>query len=195
MARQTSAIKFKFLTGDNNWKEHGGCFISPKFNNGEWDYWLVMDVCNLGSITDKGREYTEYSVTVYAVSPEAAGKSKLEEAIKSMGFERDEVAEWLATDEAKVEVLHSYGTEARLWDERGNNLAKLILKAKRDLYTINGMLGFFMDSPQNGIGSTGWDLIAGNTMAGLERYREAQARGEEVTYSPVMKVMDKISAK
>lgn len=195
MARQTPAVRFKFLTGDVNWQTYGGSFISPKFNHGDWDYWLVMEVLNWDEATSDTSQ-GKYSVSVFAVSPEAAGESKLREAVKSMGFERDEVATWLATDEAKVEVLHGYGIKAQLWSENGNNLAKLMLKAKRDLYTINGMLfGIFMDSPQNGIGSTGWDLIAGNTMAGLERYREAKARGEEVTHSPVMKIMDKISAK
>jgi hypothetical protein len=34
------------------------------------------------------------------------------------------------------------------------------------------MFGFNMDSPKNGIGSTGWDLLRGDVMAGLRRYSE-----------------------
>lgn len=189
MAKQTPSIRFKFLTGDVNWQEYGGSFISAKYNNGDWDYWLVMEVLNLDETDAK------YNVSVMVVSPEAAGNTNLSKALAQYGFEEQdaEVPEYFNSDIGKVEALATYGIKAQVWNENGNNLAKLMLKAKRDLVTINGLFGFFMDSPQNGIGSTGWDLVAGNVMAGLDRYRETIAEGVELTHSPVLKIMDKIS--
>ena len=194
-------LRYKFLTGDTNWQTYGGSFISNKLNNGDWDYWLVMEVINLGSIPDKGREYTEYNVSVSAVSPTAAGKEKLKEALKQcdmgdMGDMGDrELPEYFSTEIGKVEALFTYGIRATLFNENGNNLSKLMKKARERSQVISGLFGFFMDSPQNRIGSTGWDLIAGNLMAGLDRYREAKAKGEEVIHSPTWKIMDKISAR
>ena len=188
MPRQTPSIRFKFLTGDVNWQEYGGSFISAKFNNGDWDYWYVMEVVNFDEADAK------YNVSVYVVSPEAAGEEQLTKAFDSFGFDKGDLPEYFSSDIGKVEALVTYGIKAQLWSENGNNLSKLMLKAKRDLVTINGLFGFFMDSPQNGIGSTGWDLAAGNVMAGLDRYRDAKARGEEVRHSPVLKVMDRISS-
>lgn len=160
----------------------------------------MLEVTNLGSIsvTESGRtrEYTEYNVSVFAVSPEAAGEAQLAEALEQYKNGDEPLADYFTTNLGKVEALAMYGIKAQLFCENGNNLAKLMKKAREHSQVIVGLLfGFFMDSPQNGIGSTGWDLIAGNVLAGLDRYREAKARGEEeeVKHSPVLKIMDKIS--
>ena len=35
-------MNLKFLTGDINWTEYGGKFVTKKLNNGDFDYWLVL---------------------------------------------------------------------------------------------------------------------------------------------------------
>jgi len=39
-------MRFKFLTGDVNWETYGGKWVSPKLNNGDFDYWLVLEFVN-----------------------------------------------------------------------------------------------------------------------------------------------------
>ena len=63
-------MRFKFLTGDVNWKEWGGKFVSPKQNNGDWDYWLVMDVINIPNETGD-ESVSKYYVSIHAVAPDA----------------------------------------------------------------------------------------------------------------------------
>ena len=39
-------MRFRFLTGDVNYVRDGGCFISDRQNNGDFDFWVVMDIRN-----------------------------------------------------------------------------------------------------------------------------------------------------
>jgi hypothetical protein len=39
-------VRFNFLTGDVNWSQYGGTWISQKFNNSDTDYWLVREIIN-----------------------------------------------------------------------------------------------------------------------------------------------------
>lgn len=181
-------MNFKFLTGDCDWQKYGGKFISKRLNSGDWDYWLVYEVINMEEACgEKG-----YNVSLFAVSPEAAGIHNFVKACQSLGFS-GEVPEHFYTDVGKVEVLCNCDIKAQLWTGNGNNLSKLIKEVHYKAEGISGIFfGMMMDSPQNSIGSTGWDLIAGNVMAGLHRYREAKEKGEEITHSPALEIVSKM---
>ena len=161
-------LHFKFLTGDVNWRKYGAKFVSRRLNNGDWDYWLVLEVINLPDAAGRAADST-YLVQLSAISPEAAGKEKLDSAFASCGFSND-------VDESdpliQVEALYDYGISAHLWHSEGNNLRVLLREAHRQADGIHCLFGFYMDRPENRIGQSGWDLISGQDV------REFLARRE-----------------
>lgn len=153
-------LKFKFLTGDINWQKYGGKFVSKKLNNGDFDYWLVLDVTNMHEATgDENQD--KYIVEIHAVSPEAAGKTGLDAAFSSAGMSDEQLTELENDPLVQVETLNDYGIFAMLKSFSGNNLGKLMREARREANMCEGLFGFYMDRQENRIGQSGWDLIRG----------------------------------
>lgn len=154
--------RFTFLTGDVNWLQYGGKWVSQKLSNGEFDYWLVLELVNMHDATgDEDQE--KYNVALYAVSPDQAGAENLKRAFDCCGIPEEQMNEPLV----QVEALTSYGVHALLWQSNGNNAHKLLREAKRQ--PVEGLFGFYMDRPENRIGSTGWELIKGDINSALAR--------------------------
>ena len=154
-------MKYKFL-GDRNWLDYGGKWVSPKQNNGNFDYWLVIELINMDNACGEDNAgKPKYYVFVSAVSPSEAGRENVEKAFGDGAFNGNPLAQ--------VEALHAYGVYASMQDYSGNNARKLLRQAKRDGQAHVGLFGFFMDNAKNGIGSTGWDCIKGDIVAGLKR--------------------------
>jgi hypothetical protein len=151
--------KFTFLTGDVNWKQYGGKFISPRQNNGDWNYYLIISVTNMWDATGD-EEQDKYDVEIQAVSPEAA-KDKLDSAFSSAGFSDEQLKQYQNDPIVQAEVLSEHGIYARLWGASGNNINELMKQARKESELINGLFGFYMDKPENGIGQDGWQLIRG----------------------------------
>ena len=159
-------IRFKFLTGDVDWQTYGGQFISQKLNNGDFDYWLVLNFINMHEAT--GDEETDkYHVTILAVSPEL-NIQEADALIEDYGVNLP------ITDEMRVGALANYVIAAHLKGFSGNNYSSLMKEAKKEAQVIPLLFGFYMDRPQNAIGSTGWDCIRGDIMAGLDRYKASE---------------------
>lgn len=144
-------MKFRFLTGDVDWRTYGGMFISKKLNNGDFDYWLVLHVDNLGD------DANTYHVSLSAVSPQQA-QAHLQPAFECCGIP----VELQSDPMIQVESLASYGVTALLWSEEGNNLKNLLKQAHEQAEISTCLFGFYMDAPQNRIGNTGWDCIRGD---------------------------------
>lgn len=156
--------QFQFLTGDVNWLEYGGKWHSQKLNNGEFDFWLVLELTNIHDAT--GEETGDkYYVSLSAVSPNEAGKAQVAKALESCGMEKADNL----PDLALVECLHSYGLHAVLVQRSGSNAHKLIREVKREAAMVNGLFGFYMDRPENRIGSTGWEMLRGDFNSALAR--------------------------
>jgi hypothetical protein len=164
-------IRFRFLTGDVNWLAYGGKWVSPKQSNGEFDYWLVIELVNMEDACG-GDAREKYNVTLSAVSPSEAG-TNLASALQSCGVEANDPS---ATNVlAQVECLHSYGIHVPLWIGNGNNAHKLLREARREARPATGLFGFYMDRAVNRIGTTGWEAIRGDITAGLHRASERPA--------------------
>lgn len=158
--------RFKFLTGDINWLQYGGKWISQKLNNGDWDYFLVLELINWHDTTGE-KDKEKYLVQLFAVSPQAAGEKNLNKAFECCGVEKDNPAR--QSELAQVECLQSYGVTTPVGTQwTGNNAYKLLKLAKKESIAVQGLFGFYMDTPKNRIGSTGWDLIKGDILAGLK---------------------------
>lgn len=161
---------FRFLTGDVNWRQYGGKWIGKRQNNGEFDYWLVIEFINWEEATGERNGHHRYWVGLSAVSPQEAGPVHLGQALAGWSQEGDSPEqEALLPDVVKVEALSDYGVSALLWQETGNNARKLLTQARQQALGAAHLFGFYMDGPQNRIGSTGWDLIRGDIDAGLRR--------------------------
>ena len=153
-------MKFKMLSGDINWQEYGGKFVSKKLNNGDWDYWLVINCINMWKATGEETPF-KYTVEIQAVSPQAAWKLNLDRALDSCGFSDEETEKCRNTELIKVEVLSDYGIFATLWHKDGNNIKSLLKDAHKEVGLIQMLFGFYMDRTENRIGQDGWDFISG----------------------------------
>lgn len=176
-------IRFKFLSGDVNWKTYGGSFVSKKLCNGhdgkgavkgqdyDFHYWFVLDV-SPNEDYERGDKEPAYYVSLAVVSPEAADPKEMDAAIGSWGLPDDRLAEYMKDPLFLVECLHSYGIAAFVWQGQGNNLSVLMKEARKQAQLAEMLFGFYMDRPQNKIGSTGWDCVRGDPLAGLRRYED-----------------------
>ena len=146
--------------------DDGDCamiIVSQKRNKGDFDFFFVVRLTYMEEYCDDAD--FKYIVDVLAVSPEQA-KSQCQDYIEnSMGGNFDE------SDEIqRVQALVRYGAYATLFSKTGNNKRELLSEAKGEATKINFIsFGFEMDKPQNRIGSTGWDFIKGDIMAGLKK--------------------------
>jgi hypothetical protein len=178
------SIRFKFLAGDVNWQTYGGQFVSKRLCNGydgkdavkgedyDFHYWLVMDVRPNEDWEYGDKKRSKYYVTLAVVSPEAADPKELDAAARSWGYDDADILKAQPDPLFLVECLHSYGVAAYVWQEEGNNLSALMKEARKQAQLVNMMFGFYMDAPQNKIGSTGWDTVKGDLWAGLRRYED-----------------------
>lgn len=156
-------MNFSFLTGDVDWQIHGGSFISPKQNNGNFDYALVLNIINMHEATGE-MDADKYNVSISAVAPSEVPKETQDRSLEDDSTPFNELS-W----EMQIELLSEYGVSSSLWTASGNNYKKLMKEARIEADTITMMFGFYMDRIQNGIGSNGWDFIKGDTLAGLNK--------------------------
>jgi hypothetical protein len=164
MRGQKAQMKFRFLTGDVNALDYGAKFVSKRLHNGDFNYWLVMELINMTEACGRDNDgKPTYHVCLSAVSPEAA-KDKLEDAFASCG-------DGAVSDNplAQVECLHSYGISSPLWQGDSNNAHKLMRQARQEAIKASSLFGFYMDAPKNRIGTTGWEAIKGDLDSGLAR--------------------------
>jgi len=175
-------IKFKFLTGDCNWQQYGAKWVSNKLNNGEFDYWFVLELINWEEATGELNNGRKYNVSLFAVSPSEAGEKNLESAFECCGI--DENVHQIS-DLIKVEALHSYGVYTPIWSEDGNNANKLLKLGKGQAKINEMMFGFSMDRTVNKIGTTGWESLKGDMNSALRRCA--------VAGNPEQKLVAKIS--
>ena len=149
-------LKFKMLNdGDCNMVK-----ISQKRNYGDFDFYYVVILNYMEAYCDDAEE--KYSISVLAVSPGQAETECRNCIAENMDMNFDEVSE-----EEKVSALVEYGTYATLFCKVGNNKQELLKAAKEKATEMNSLtFGFEMDKRQNRIGSTGWDFIKGDIMAG-----------------------------
>ena len=142
--------------------------ISPRLNNGDWDYWLVIEVINWVDVVGEDEAPAKWHVQLSAVAPGAVNDKGKQSALQCYGID-PENAEW-DNSAFTVEILSAYGISAFLWQESGDNLRQLLITAKSEANMLGAVLfGFAMDRPQNAIGTTGWDAISGNLLAPLSK--------------------------
>jgi len=146
----------------------GTKWISQKFNNGDFDYWLVLRIEDLYECMGESEAPAHYSAEILVVSPDEAGTEKVQSALRCIGLEDVDLDKF--TPEHKVDALVTYGVHAPVWGKTGNNRRKLVREMRNQAEGVTSLFGFYMDTPVNRIGSTGWDFVKGNVIAGLTRH-------------------------
>ncbi|MCJ7768020.1 hypothetical protein MUP79_06485, partial [Candidatus Bathyarchaeota archaeon] len=154
-------IKLKQIGGDVNWKEYGGQFmVDKKFNNGEFDYYIIINFTNMKeAVGDEAS--SKYMVTVHVVAPSQASKKQIDSAFESLGLEGKDVEKMRKDPKVVAGVLDEYGLLAEVFTEVGDSAKELMDTAKKQVPAITGLFGFYMDKSVNLIGNTGWDALKG----------------------------------
>lgn len=146
-------------------------FRSNKLNNSEFDYWLVGKLYYMDLLT--GDFPHTYHIEIMAIAPSEVPFDVRDGALSSLGMDDEELDE---IDNGNVEklvmALAEAGIGAFLWKNNGNNKKELLKEMRQEAQLIETLFGFYMDRPENMIGSTGWDFIKGDVMAGLNRRME-----------------------
>jgi len=150
-------MKLNFLSGDTNYLSYGAKWISRKLNNGDFNYWLVVELINIHKAIDEKRP-VKYILNISVVSPSEAS-NHLDSVIESYGYRNKPKLNY--TNEEKVKLLHSYGIQAPISGIEGNNFHKMWKQVHEELNKIKILFDFFMDKQLNCIGNTGWDFVKG----------------------------------
>lgn len=137
-------------------------WISRELNNGDWPYYLILELQYTEYWDSEWANKGLYFVSVYAVSPVAA-KDKIADAARSMSMTDETLKAFPAPEQAIA--LKEYGIAVPLLQKQGNNKRRLLAEAHEQLPVMEGMFGFYMDRPVNAIGDKGWDLIKGDLYA------------------------------
>lgn len=154
-------MKFKQLTGECDTKE----WVSPKLNNGEFDYWIVLQIADMHAMDrDHVEHVPRFHARLCVVAPSLCPARELEHA-RGMRC-------YIAPSEfelADVESLFLYGTYAQVWQTTHNNPLTLMLEGVKQAEVIEGFLGMFLDQPVNRMGTTGWESLRCDNDSALKR--------------------------
>lgn len=159
-------MRWSFLSGDSDFGICGGKLVAGPFDNGDFAYWLVLDILNweesVGEQEAANIDGTHH-VILQVVAPSECPADELQGVIDSCGWEGMELDSPLSL----VELLCDYGIFATVWGKSGS-LRDLLREGKEQArITKCFTFGYMMDKAQNAIGSTGWDFLRGDLLAGI----------------------------
>ena len=139
--------------------------MSNKCNNGDFDYYIILEFMNWEETCGERNNNMKYHVDLSCVAPSQVGVDAFARAADCCGM--DPASDW--EEVQKVEMLHSYGIMAHLWQANGNNIKKLLQAAKKEAQLCEMLFGFYMDKAQNRCGSTGWEFLRNDINSGIAR--------------------------
>jgi hypothetical protein len=130
------------------------------FNNGNFNYKWVIDVTDMDNATGDTSQ-GKWMATLSAVkTPKYLTKEQLADVANTCGIPQADVT---CFDIASVGICANINTMM------GNNKSRILSTLKKEADIANLLFGFYMDRPLNAIGSTGWDFINGDFLAGLRK--------------------------
>jgi hypothetical protein len=105
--------------------------------------------------------------SIRTVNVGMAGKSGAKEVMQSFGWDE---SDWKAIPQVgKAQALLECGFAAQLWSNSGTSPRRLLDAAVAHLPEVMVFAGFKLDAPQNAIGTSGWDFMRGDILAGLKQ--------------------------
>lgn len=169
-------IRFHWLSGDVNYLSYGGKWISNRQYSGEFHFWFIVELINLeDAVGEAEAKQTggKYNLSLAVVAPSQCPEDKLREAVRIRWDETSSLNLDRLSDTQKAEILHEYGIRAIIFDKTGKNFKSLFKEARNKAREAEFLFGFAMDRSQNAIGSTGWDFLRGDILAGIRRYPDS----------------------
>jgi len=157
-------LNFQFLSGDVNWTEYGGKWISKElygkdYNEDDFRYYIVMELINMDELIKTTEK--RYRVILSICTPDVE-YTELKSAFECCGYTEDFLDSYKGNkDHIKVDALTSYGACAAVWNAAGNNYKELMREAREQAYQISLDPSIFLDEVYNMIGNTGWDFMRG----------------------------------
>lgn len=158
------AVPFEGFTGDVNWIDEDGVWISRRLYSEEIGacYWLFIEFENMDRWGDWPPSNGKYLVTVSAVSPAYAPKKRFEkakeEALRDLG------EPCTKQDIQNVMLYNDFanGKKAPLVELCGNNSKELLRTAKRAASDIfHYVFDVKMEQSMNAICNNGYDFMSG----------------------------------
>jgi hypothetical protein len=129
-------------------------------NNGDFDYKMVIQLTDMDEATGDTSQ-GKWMATLSAVkTPKYLTKEQLADVANTCSMESKDVT---CFDIAAVGICANIKTML------GNNKSRILSTLKKEANTASMLFGFYMDRPLNAIGSTGWDFINGDFLAGLRK--------------------------
>lgn len=122
------------------------------------------------------------NVVVSVVNVSMAGRAGWRNACRSFGMDPKHAVPQLQ----KAEMLLDYGTAATIYDATGSCLQRLVGGAMEQYRALQLMGGALLDRRQNAIGSTRWDVMRGDQLAGLRRHQQRPGN------DPMMNLMSRL---
>lgn len=119
-------------------------------------------------------EYTEewgdfpeykYHASIVACGPGWPNDENLKSHLDTIGMTVDEFRGYPVRNQCQI--LIETGLSATLWQDGSSNMRKLLDAARKQLQELRLMIGFRLDDNQNAIGSSGWDFMRGDILAGV----------------------------
>jgi hypothetical protein len=158
--------------------DSGIIFISKEINHGDWPFRFIIKLEYTGYASKEWeKESGPYFVSILAVSPTAAGDKVCASVAETLSMTTDEFKALADVD--KYMMVAEYGAAATLFQVAGHNMRKLLAQARKEMFAIDFMFGFYMDKVVNAVGATGWDWICGDFDTRGRAAREAAAEAKE----------------
>lgn len=119
-------------------------------------------------------EYTEdwgdspeyrYHASIVACGPNWPGDENLQSYLNTIGMLVEDFRGFPV--QSQCQILIDTGLQATIWQAGGNSIRKLLTEARKELKLLQMLIGFRLDAPQNAIGSSGWDFMRGDILAGI----------------------------
>lgn len=136
--------------------------ITPKQNNSDFDWWGILQTKYVGDYEDLSKSGS-WLVTAYIVAPSQLDADSRKSACSCSGQE-----DWPEDPTQQIDLQLSSGHGlVPIFDKQGNNRRTLEKAAHQQLSLSTFLTGFYLDRPVNRIGTTGWELLTGDVLAGL----------------------------
>jgi len=132
--------RFRFLMGDVNWQDYGGKWYRQLDDT----TYHVIELINMWDATGE-EEQDKYVVELREIDLLKLPESQIKSAIGSCSWINDDNLDF----RLMLEAIHGYGYGAPMGDYSGNNYSKLLVRAKRESYNLEGLNQGDIDSIVN----------------------------------------------
>jgi hypothetical protein len=137
-----------------------GFWIADEQDYGDWKGFPILEVLDMCEYVGEDEVHPDerFVGSFNVVSLSMLTKEQIEEVKEGAGV--DDEFTW--NNITLAIELYRYGLYGPLKSYSGSSPYLLLREMLKELHFVFGMIGFFLDSPKNAIGHTGWDFLRGD---------------------------------